>query len=434
MAKAITTSFLWSVICVQLAFFFILTALYLWKDYSDLEVSAIHQKGRDNRFNKPVSKLTPKSHQKRKQKLTRRKSHLNQTQLLRARHRQNRVPGKHLHTQNFNYTLNPASTACRNPVFLLVIVESSTYNAMERNYFRTRWKMNEYNKKKIATVFATAQSEIKGAQELLLWENKRHGDILQMDFRDSYRNLTLKTMLSLRWAIDECYSFTYLLKTDDDMIINYDVLINQLENLPDRVGEALYTGLMMTQKVPIRDSDDKWHVTFGEYPDDTYPDYMGGPGYVLSHLAAKKVVEYSYHIPFMPMEDVFVGICAEKAGIDGYSNLRFSNWEIWDYYNYCWAREMVTLHNADFAVRELYYYDKLINTHSFDFYSWGRKDLLQSLLFMQQKSNKLNEAAEFIGYPMRYRCSNSTWSLERTKCLYKHIVQWKIQNDRILDM
>lgn len=63
----------------------------------------------------------------------------------------------------------------------------------------------------------------------------------------------------------------------------------------------------MTQKVPIRDSDDKWHVTFGEYPDETYPDYMGGPGYVLSHLAAKKVVEYSYHIPFMPMEDVFVG-------------------------------------------------------------------------------------------------------------------------------
>lgn len=39
-------------------------------------------------------------------------------------------------------------------------------------------------------------------------------------------------MLGLRWALDECAPFMYFLKTDDDMIVNFDVLISQLERLP----------------------------------------------------------------------------------------------------------------------------------------------------------------------------------------------------------
>lgn len=64
---------------------------------------------------------------------------------------------------------------------------------------------------------------------------------------------------------------------------------------------------MMSHKAPIRNKADKWHVTHDEYPHDTYPNYMGGPGYVLSYKATQKVVDASYKVPFMPMEDVFVG-------------------------------------------------------------------------------------------------------------------------------
>ena len=65
-----------------------------------------------------------------------------------------------------------------------------------------------------------------------------HGDILHLDFEDNYRNLTLKTMLSLRWALDECQKFTYVLKTDDDMIVNFDVLIRQLVKLPAKLTKG----------------------------------------------------------------------------------------------------------------------------------------------------------------------------------------------------
>lgn len=65
--------------------------------------------------------------------------------------------------------------------------------------------------------------------------------------------------------------------------------------------------MMMAHKKPIRDESDKWYVTIEEYPYDVYPDYMGGPGYLLSYLAAQKVVDASYSVKFISMEDVFVG-------------------------------------------------------------------------------------------------------------------------------
>lgn len=95
---------------------------------------------------------------------------------------------------------------------------------------------------------------------------------------------------------------------------------------------------------------------------------------------------------------------------------------------------MTILHKADFVVRELYYYDKFINSHSFAFADWQRQDLSRSLMFAQQRANDRNEAPQFIGYPMLYKCSTSTWDLEKAKCLYKHIVKWKIPRDKIIDI
>lgn len=128
------------------------------------------------------------------------------------------------------------------------------------------------------------------------------------------------------------------------------------------------------------------------------------------------------------------GICAEEAGVIGHSNLRYSNWEVWDYYNYCWAREMTTLHKADLAIRELYYYDKFINTNAYDFKLWDRKDVVDDMMFAQKKAKKNNDPPEFIGYPMLYRCSRNTWRNEKLRCLHKQVVNWRISPKQIIDI
>ena len=63
---------------------------------------------------------------------------------------------------------------CSEPVFLLVIVESTTYNAMERDYFRRRWKVEQIDGHRVATVFITANSGIQQTYELLRAEYQRY--------------------------------------------------------------------------------------------------------------------------------------------------------------------------------------------------------------------------------------------------------------------
>jgi hypothetical protein len=51
-------------------------------------------------------------------------------------------------------------------------------------------------------------------------ESETYGDIVQTAFEDTYRNLTYKAMSVLRWVSTYCPSVTYVLKADDDAIVN----------------------------------------------------------------------------------------------------------------------------------------------------------------------------------------------------------------------
>lgn len=57
-------------------------------------------------------------------------------------------------------------------------------------------------------------------QSNLTNESQNYGDILQESFLDSYANLTLKSVMLLKWFTRECDKVPYVLKTDDDMYIN----------------------------------------------------------------------------------------------------------------------------------------------------------------------------------------------------------------------
>ena len=59
-------------------------------------------------------------------------------------------------------------------------------------------------------------------------EQRQFGDILQEDFVDSYMNLTLKSVMGLKWASRRCPSARFLMKTDDDMFVNVPKLLDYL--------------------------------------------------------------------------------------------------------------------------------------------------------------------------------------------------------------
>jgi len=51
-------------------------------------------------------------------------------------------------------------------------------------------------------------------------EFAQHADLVQGNFIDSYKNLTLKAVLGLRWMSQYCSQAPFAIKTDDDTFLN----------------------------------------------------------------------------------------------------------------------------------------------------------------------------------------------------------------------
>lgn len=97
-------------------------------------------------------------------------------------------------------------------------------------------------------------------QERISKEQESFDDIIQENFIDTYHNLTIKSVLMLRWFVQNCRQAKYLFKTDDDMFVDYRVLTKSLrEPLPKRIDPENFLGGVLSQDArPIKNITDKW--------------------------------------------------------------------------------------------------------------------------------------------------------------------------------
>ena len=66
-------------------------------------------------------------------------------------------------------------------------------------------------------------------QEALQQESVLYGDIVQEDFLDSYRNLTYKAIMSMRWISTYCKHATFVLKVSVKIsLICSDTFVKQI--------------------------------------------------------------------------------------------------------------------------------------------------------------------------------------------------------------
>lgn len=95
-------------------------------------------------------------------------------------------------------------------------------------------------------------------QELVEEESLHHSDIIQEGFVDSYNNLTLKSVMMLKWVLSNCHSVRYIMKTDDDMFVNINNLVRLLKV---RNMSNLLVGALICGARPIADTQNKWWVS-----------------------------------------------------------------------------------------------------------------------------------------------------------------------------
>ncbi|CAF2150886.1 unnamed protein product [Rotaria magnacalcarata] len=129
---------------------------------------------------------------------------------------------------NFNYILNPNWTVCQDNVYVIVYVHSTPAYYQRRILIRETWATRDLFPE-IRLVFMLGQTTDNKIMRAIKFENDLYQDIVQEDFLDSYRNLTYKAVMALKWISIYCPQASYILKTDDDMIVNTFMLLKHLK-------------------------------------------------------------------------------------------------------------------------------------------------------------------------------------------------------------
>ncbi|XP_041454184.1 uncharacterized protein LOC121407270 [Lytechinus variegatus] len=218
----------------------------------------------------------------------------------------------------YRYILNPKQKCLTDEgtfkrVSLLMIVASAPKNFERRDAIRRSWGMaGRSTDMHIETVFLVGAVSSREVTDDLSRELVNYGDIVQEDFVDSYLNLTIKTVMGLKWASRYCQNAKFVMKTDDDMAVNTIKMLIYLRTAPSRnfvAGKAAFNFDI------IRDVYNKFYVPYSVTKDDKYPPYCIGIGYVISMDVVHKAYIAALQTPLFPWEDVFFGLCLRRIGV-----------------------------------------------------------------------------------------------------------------------
>ena len=234
-----------------------------------------------------------------------------------------------VNAHDFKVTYN-ASCVCREPPFLIVIIPSLPSSRDRRDAIRDTWGsvantskwLNETLNEKVKIVFLLGRTESDRTRRALEEEYTRYGDFLQEDFLESYRNLSLKTVMGLKWVVNYCNRARYVMKCDDDMIAHIPMILRLLTKKKYRssiIGHINKGAMAQRQGL--------WRVSPDEFPFQYFPPYASGSAYILSADIIEGLYDMSEHVPLIPIEDVYVtGVLGKIIGVTLVHEDGFTSW------------------------------------------------------------------------------------------------------------
>lgn len=225
---------------------------------------------------------------------------------------------------DFNFIINQDACASYDLVELLVLIVTAPKDGAGRQAIRETWGTLCTKERHIACVFVLGAVDDSQVMTKVKSESSKHSDIVQLDFRESYGNLTYKTMSGFRWSRDYCSKARFIMKVDGDMYLNLELLPVLLLAVPS--GKFL-GGNCWGEQSPHRSKSSKWYVSFQSYPHKNFPPICSGTAYVISSDFLHGLMDVSRNLPYFHLEDVFIGMAAKSLGIrpvslKGFSNLR----------------------------------------------------------------------------------------------------------------
>ncbi|XP_076045723.1 beta-1,3-galactosyltransferase 5-like [Oratosquilla oratoria] len=200
------------------------------------------------------------------------------------------------------------------PLKVVNVIPIKSDDFKNRRAIRRRWGRSDIILKTgLRPLFLLGLPSSNETQRSIEAESRLHRDLIQLDFVDTYLNLSLKTMSALHWKHTHCPSVPWLLKSDSDVILNVFKLPVQLTEV--KTEFACFA--MYRKKVcrPTNCRNSLWIISKSMYPSSLYPTYCNGPAYAVAQRAVLPLFTSSNKTDPFPMEDVyFTGMLREQRG------------------------------------------------------------------------------------------------------------------------
>ena len=96
------------------------------------------------------------------------------------------------------------SDSITDDILLLVVVCSAVGNVEQRKTVRETWAKDQEDMEDVKVVFMLGNSLNDSLQANVIHEAQVYGDIVQESFLDTYANLTIKSLMLLKWFSTSC--------------------------------------------------------------------------------------------------------------------------------------------------------------------------------------------------------------------------------------
>ncbi|NXH21427.1 B3GN3 acetylglucosaminyltransferase, partial [Bucco capensis] len=237
-------------------------------------------------------------------------------------------------------------------IFLLLAIKSSPANYERREVIRKTWgQERSWAGASIRRLFLVGVApnpwQAKKLNRLLKLEQREHEDVLQWDFLDTFFNLSLKQLLFHSWLEQHCPGVRFVFNGDDDVFVNTDNLLRFAQGSQGQ--QHLMVGQVIINTGPIRNPGSKYFIPRQLQASDRYPPYCGGGGMLMSGFTALLIAHQAHSLDLFPIDDVYLGMCLEKAGLQPAAHPGVRNMGLWvpgssDPFDPCYYRELLLVH------------------------------------------------------------------------------------------
>nr|XP_043883411.1 beta-1,3-galactosyltransferase 1-like [Solea senegalensis] len=220
--------------------------------------------------------------------------------------------------RNYKFIMDDTPVCKTRDPFVILMVPVAPGEVKVRDAIRETWGNEKIVLGQVVdTLFILGRpggADAEQVQEKLQQENQEHHDLIQSNFRDSYYNLTIKSLVMLEWLVANCKNSAYFIKIDSDTLLHVPNLVKLLLD-PSTAKQNYMSGLVWWHSPVIRDSNNRFFLPPEIIAEPEYPPYPLGMAYVMSLDLPRKLLGISTQIKPIYIEDAYLGMCLKRLGI-----------------------------------------------------------------------------------------------------------------------